>query len=293
MHRYLKSIGFGSITKKKQLKEVFDQILAQPDSFQLVQTGEDSNLCVLTRDFGPDMGIALCGEFNDEDEFELEYYYPYFYGDVVSTTAPCQFKRQGEKESYAGSCDDYRIGITLIFYLSNFMDMQEIYSNTGSLPEAEMICLSGLAEEGKILFPVYHTSEQKAAAQLAAQKRSEMIQAAKTGDKSAIEYLTQDEMRTFTHLNRQIDSNDIYTLIDSFFMPDGVECDQYAVMGEIEDVNPVANTLTGETVYQLLVNCNDIYIQIAIHQDDLLGIPENGRRFKGRIWLQGHADFAY
>lgn len=293
MHRYLKCVGFRSITKKRQLKEVFDQILEQPDSFQLVQTDEDSNLCVLMKDFAPDMGIALCGEYNDEDEFELEYYYPYYFGDVVSTNAPCRFKRQGEKESYAGSCDDYRIGITLIFYLSNFMDMQELFSNTGSVPEAGAVCLSGLAEEGKILFPVYHTAEEKTAAQSAAEKRCEMIEAAKGGDRSAIEYLTQDEMRTFSHLNRQINSNDIYTLIDSFFMPDGVECDQYAVMGEIEDVNSVVNDFTGEIVYQLLVNCNDIYLLIAIHEDDLVGIPENGRRFKGRIWLQGHVDFSY
>ncbi len=293
MHRYLKSIGFGSITKKKQLKEVFDQILTQPDSFQLVQTGEDSNLCVMTRDFAADMGIAICGELNDDDEFELEYYYPYFYGDAISTSASCQFKRQGEKESYAGSCDDYRIGISLIFFLSNFMDMQELYYNTGIMPEADLIALSGLAEEGKILFPVQHTSEEKIAARIASEKRCQMIEAAKSGDKSAIEYLTQDEMRTFTHLNRQIGSNDIYTLIDSFFMPDGVECDQYSVMGEIEDVNPVVNSFTGETVYQLMVNCNDVYIHIAIHQDDLLGIPQIGRRFKGRIWLQGRADFAY
>ena len=37
--------------------------------------------------------------------------------------------------------------------------------------------------------------------------------------------------------------------------------------------------------------CNDITMEVLIHREDLLGMPEAGFRFKGNIWLQGSAEF--
>ena len=47
--------------------------------------------------------------------------------------------------------------------------------------------------------------------------------------------------------------------------------------------------MTGEQVYQLLVNCNDLIYDVCINKLDLLGEPQPGRRFKGNIWMQGYA----
>lgn len=293
MHRYLKSIGFDNITTKAQLKALFNEILRSPDSAQAIRDTADSNFCVVTKEFAPNMGIALCGDYTENDDFELEFYYPYFNGQVISTNAPCEFRRQGEKEAYCGSCDDYRVGITIIFHLNNFMDMKEIEEEEGVVPETKTLQFSALASEGKILLPIYQTNEELVAARRASQKRTAMIEAARNGDKSAMEYLTEDEMRIFSHLNREIGHTDLYSLISSYFMPDGMECDHYAVLGDIERVNLLRNSYTGEEVYELLLNCNDINFSVVINKADLLGEPEEGRRFKGRVWLQGHGDFAY
>lgn len=291
MHRYLKCIGFDNITTKAQLKTLFNEVLRSPNTFQVIQDTPDSDFCVITKEFAPNMGLALCGEYTENNDFELEYYYPYYNSEVISTTAPCDFRRQGEKEAYSGSCDDYRVGITIIFHLNNFMDMKEIEENEGYTPAAENIQLSALASEGKILLPLYQTTEEHAAAKLASEKRTSMIEAARNGDKSAMEYLTEDEMRTFAHLNREIGRTDLYSLISTYFMPDGMECDHYAVLGDIERVTLLQNSYSGEEVYKLLLNCNDINFSVVINKSALLGEPEEGRRFKGRIWLQGHGDF--
>ncbi len=291
MHRYLKCIGFQAITTRKQLKGVFDTVLNQPDTVQYIPTEEEDNrLCVLTKNFAPGMGLALCGNFNEDDDFELEFYYPYFYSDVSSTFSPATFERQGEKDSYMGSCDDYNVGITLIFYLSNFMDMRELTQELGYLPAATSIRLTGLAEEGKVLLPIHKTIDEEAAWK-ASKVKCDMVEAAKKGDRSAMEYLTRQEMRTFARVNREVSTTDIYTLVNSFFMPNGVECDHYSILGEIEDVKTIVNSITSETVYRLLLNCNSIHLSVIINQADLLGVPEKGRRFKGKIWLQAFADF--
>jgi hypothetical protein len=70
-------------------------------------------------------------------------------------------------------------------------------------------------------------------------------------------------------------------------MPYGVECDQYSILGEINEVYIDNNRITGEEIVFLTVECNELIFEIAINRADLYGEPAVGRRFKGVVWLQG------
>jgi hypothetical protein len=59
------------------------------------------------------------------------------------------------------------------------------------------------------------------------------------------------------------------------------------VIGEIFDISYAKNMITGENIVILSVNSKDIIYDICINEKDLLGEPRVGRRFKGRVWLQG------
>ena len=117
------------------------------------------------------------------------------------------------------------------------------------------------------------------------------MSAAKNGDPEAIENLTIEDMDLYSMLSRRIDHEDVYTIVDTFFMPYGIECDQYQIMGNINYCTKVRNPVTKEYVYQMNVECNDLYFDICINEEDLIGVPEIGRRFKGNIWLQGCLNF--
>ena len=80
---------------------------------------------------------------------------------------------------------------------------------------------------------------------------------------------------------------DIYTVVDSSFIPCGAECDLYSVLGEISDFKKTENYLTGESVYILSVSVKEQIIKICINEKDLFGEPQVGFRFKGTVWLQG------
>ena len=84
---------------------------------------------------------------------------------------------------------------------------------------------------------------------------------------------------------------DVFSLVDTYCMPYGVECDQYSILGEIQECNLVTNSLTGEEVYLMSVYCNELTFDVCINKLDLYGEPEIGRRFKGIIWLQGFINF--
>ena len=80
-------------------------------------------------------------------------------------------------------------------------------------------------------------------------------------------------------------------MVDTYFMPYGMECDQYPVLGEILQVDLVTNHITGEEIYLLKICSNELTFDVGINKIDLLGEPQVGRRFKGNIWLQGYINF--
>lgn len=90
---------------------------------------------------------------------------------------------------------------------------------------------------------------------------------------------------------KRIMTEDLYSIVDSTFIPYGSESDNYMIIGTILNWSLTTNPYTNEDVFQLLINCNDVVMNISINRKDLEGEPMIGRRFKGVIWMQGHADF--
>ena len=119
-----------------------------------------------------------------------------------------------------------------------------------------------------------------------------LIDAARKGDEQAMETLAMEDMNLVQQISARLPQEDIYSIVDTCFMPYGLECDQYAIIGEILHVELLRNQFSGEEVYRLLLECNDVKFNVMINREDLLGEPEAGRRFKGDIWLQGRAEFA-
>ena len=117
------------------------------------------------------------------------------------------------------------------------------------------------------------------------------MNAARRGDENAIESLTLDDMDTYTAISKRIQNEDVFSLVDTYFMPYGVECDQYSVLGEIMELNTVRNKITDEEIYMMTINCNDLTFDLCINKMDLFGEPCVGRRFKGVIWMQGYINF--
>ena len=121
--------------------------------------------------------------------------------------------------------------------------------------------------------------------------RERMIAAAREGDKDAIESLTMEDMDTYTEISRRAKKEDVLTIVESYFMPYGIACDQYSIMGDILAVEKVQNSLTEEYIYILTVECNDLVFDVCINKEDLMGEPLPGRRFRGNVWMQGMVDF--
>ena len=153
------------------------------------------------------------------------------------------------------------------------------------------ITLSGLSSQGTILLPIKKDKRQVLKGKKETIERNKLIADARAGDETALETLTLKDIDIYSSISRRIMTEDVFTLVDTYIMPYGLECDLYSVMGEILDVKIKKNDLSGEEVNILTLNCNDLVFDICINKADLIGEPEKGRRFKGTIWLTGEIDF--
>lgn len=291
MHKYMRAIGFSKIESRKKLQELLTEVVVNSDRRAIATNKDDLMLGEFCKDFAPGLGVSVCGGFDEEEKFTYEYYYPYLTGTGITSTEDITVERHAEKDSYAGVCDDINVGITLIFFVKDSLPYVKAQT-AGKLPVVgTTLTLSGLSVQGTVIMPLYKEERQMNTVRKNRQERRNLLAAARQGDEEAIETLTTEDMDTYNAIHHRARTEDIFQIVDTYFMPYGVECDQYSVLGEIVAVRMTQNDITGEQIYVLTICCNELTFDVAINIMDLFGEPQVGRRFKGIIWLQGQINF--
>lgn len=293
MHKYLRAIGFSQIKNRKQLQVLITECIRSAKQRDYISLPEQEDFVFMEccKEFADGIGIAVRGEFDENNNYIYDYYYPYLRGSTISSEEDISIERHAEKESYAGICDDLRIGVSLIFYFQNVISYLK-YREKKKLPvKGTTLTLSALSCHGTIIMPIIKNEKEIKKIKKVSRNRSHLIEAARKGDEEAIENLTLEDMDTYTVISKKIRNEDVFSIVDTYFMPYGVECDQYSILGEIMNCSKVQNQVTNENIYLMTVNCNDLIFDLCINEVDLLGEPEAGRRFKGIIWMQGYINF--
>ena len=237
------------------------------------------------------LGLTMVGSFEDEHDFLAGQIEPYLTPESVTTMEEVFVEDRIDNRSFAGICDDMRIGTTLIFRLLNPIDYLR-FSGFEELPcPGTAVCLSALSVEGTVVLPLEKTPYEQQIILQRADRRRKLMEAARDGDEQAMQTITMEDMDTYGDLLGKIVDSDILTLVDSFFMPTGAECDVYYILGEILFCRQVRNPYTLDRIHILTIRCSGIEFNVGINDKDLYGYPEPGRRFKGVIWLQGTIRF--
>ncbi len=310
VHKYLRAIGFSKVKKREELQaligEVVERTILKPknpeqDKIERINEymfGRDITVdeeervyAELFLDFTHGAGICVRGEFDEDNSFLYEYHFPYVRGTHISSNEDVTIERHAEKESYAGVCDDIKVGVSLIFYLQNMIPYKRLQALNQLPVQGTSLILSALSVSGMIMMPIIKNESERQRIKKASFERNQLLAQARMGDEEAIESLTLEDMDTYTMISRKIHKEDVFSLVDTYFMPYGVECDQYSILGEILEVYTDKNRLTGEEVVFMTVECNELTLDICINQEDLYGEAAAGRRFKGVVWLQGYINY--
>ena len=291
LHKYLRAIGFSKIANRNQIDELMKYVVTHATDRFFTSHDEEFMYAQYSKNFAENMGIIVRGEFDEENHFYVDFYFPYLVGSRVSSTEDISVERHAEKEAYSGVCDDIKVGVSLIFYLQNVLEYIKI-RNEDRLPiKGTSLVLSALSVGGMIMMPLSKNSRDLEKNKKVSDSRKRLINEARRGNEEAIETLTLEDMDIYSNLSKKILKEDVYSLVDTYFMPFGVECDHYSVMGEILDFHLVTNELTKEEIYLMSIDSNDLCFDLCINKKDLLGEPKVGRRFKGVVWMQGMIQF--
>ena len=108
MHRYLRAIGFSGIKKREELRALIDEVVKTNLSKSDNQIGDyvssrdvavddaDRAYAELSLDFVHSAGICIRGEFDEENRFLYEYYFPYLLASQVSSYVDVTVERHAE-----------------------------------------------------------------------------------------------------------------------------------------------------------------------------------------------------
>ncbi len=306
MHLYSRAVGLGEITTRPSmdalLKGVIErsiqnnEVLYNPsgtnqDGFfeaQINYSMLNEIRGTMTIDIG---GISIRGMYNpDNSEFIEMYYFPYVVGDNPRFNTEIIVERQADKEAYLVHCNEPKREVTPIFFMKNIVEYINKGHKQGCYNE-HFVYLSALSNSGKIIMPVRKTKDQIEKCKAATNKRNQLVDKALQGDQDAIDDLTIGDYDMLSDICQRVKKEDVFSIVDSSFIPSGLECDCYSVIGNIQEVNLYQNKVTGEEVYYMTLECNDIIFGMGINRKDLYGMPQTGCRFVGKIWLQGEVFF--
>ncbi len=293
MHSYLRAIGFSKIKNNNDQNQLITSAICNSTHRQEIKTGADTTLAQINYEITDQIGITIIGEYSSDDILNIDHIFPYCIGTHTTEQPEIQIEAHSDKEYYSGISDDYNLGITLIYAVQNIVDyVKSNWSNT-YYRVPNQVKFAGLSLNGRILYGVHldYDAFPHEKHPISNNERRELIAKARSGDADAMENLTLDDMDTYSLISKRIKDEDLYTIVETYFMPYGINNEEYSVLGIIKKSTQIVNEISGEMLYNLTVDCNDILIDIVINALDLQGEPKVGRRFKGVIWLQGQIEF--
>lgn len=291
MHEYLEAIGFSGLKFRKHLKMLLSDVEESYDHEEIVPFALDMDLCERRKEYGETIGISIFGELDENSKFEKNFYVPYLRGTGITSYADVTVEKRMENEMYVGICEDPKVEISLIFHLQNVMEYKKRQKEGELRSSSATLTLSGLSNEGTILLPIQKTEVEEKSELEESRNRMMLLSAARSGDQKAMETLTLEDMELYSKVSKRLATEDILSIVDTYFMPYGVECDCYSIMGIITAMRETVNKLTEQEVYILTLYVNELQFDICVPKHNVFGEPAIGRRFRGIIWLQGKINF--
>lgn len=291
MHAYLGAIGFSDIHSHRSMDLLNGDVVVHCDDKYIYRSEDGRMIGEYSRCYAKNAGLTVVGEIDADSKFHPEFSSPFFRGENISTTEEVTIERRIGTEAFSGACDDARVGVTLIFYLINGGQYRLSAKKDVPEPGERPVILSALVKSGTVLLPLHKDREMERINRRINVDREKLVNAARDGDEEAMESLTMSDIDLYSSISERLNDEDIMSIVDSYFMPYGMECDQYSILGTIKSCEALENIVTNEKLWKMKIECNDMVLDVCVNAADLLGVPEVNRRFKGIIWLLGYVFF--
>ena len=85
MHKFLPAVGFSCIDRRKELEEILQDVVDSYDEKIVTESNREGLFAEFSKNFGCDCGITVCGEYDENNQFHIDYYFPFFRGTGITT----------------------------------------------------------------------------------------------------------------------------------------------------------------------------------------------------------------
>ena len=73
MHSYLRAVGFSKITKRNEIREIIRDVIKNYDEKVAVENHPEGVFVEYSKNYGCDCGITVCGQYDEDNKFHVEY----------------------------------------------------------------------------------------------------------------------------------------------------------------------------------------------------------------------------
>jgi len=287
MHSLLNTIGFSDVDGLEDEEKLIKIAMREAETKKVARLSDKRSAVELFMPVARETGLVVRGEYNDKGELIVDHYFPAHYGSTESLRENLTINKRMDTDAFTIMCDDYRLGVTMIFYLQNKVEML-IENKTPNTEKKRTVYLSALAHEGKILLPALNVDvpeKVKVTDDNGSNKEPEAEEMSIFDDQAFA------DIEQYAVVRKRIEKEDVYSIVNTSFFPCGSESDNYSIIGYIKTVDTLVNRYTKEEMYIFLVDCNGVEFDVCINKKNLFGEPAPGRRFKGNVWMQGRVDW--
>lgn len=291
MLEYLAAIGLKEYTEENKLQRLISEIVSSPTNKYITNfKDKDSIKIEYEKKFNEKMSLIVRGNLSEQEELTVNFFMPIALSDKTIDIVEADVEIKDEEFLYYVYCEDDDTGTQIDFCLQNVMDYLDIEQDENTYIEGAQ--MMGLSVDGKVILNVDKDDVEKELELEEEQWRKELLKKARQGDMDAQELLEIEAEEMEDIIEERLEEEDLFSILEGFYMPVGVEQGLYSVLGTIEKIKTYVNSLTNEKVYNLTLNCIGVNFEVCINKKDLIGKPMKGMRFLGLCWMQGKLLFA-
>ena len=71
MHQFLKAVGFDGLSEIEEQDRLLQDVLLNHDYKKVVETEDGHLFAEISKEYAPDIGIAVCAEYDRENLFRM------------------------------------------------------------------------------------------------------------------------------------------------------------------------------------------------------------------------------
>ena len=287
MDKGFRAIGFKNIQTPIQLNKLRREVITAPTEKNIASDIKEDNYIEYYKSYNENFGLTIKGSIDRDNHIMVHSFVPYAKSDTFINIDYISVEQGDDFNELYVVCDDIATDNELIFYLQNdreFLGKDIDVHEQLSFTQAS-VC--GLALSGTVILNVVKDEEVIEENYQEFLRMRDILNRARQGDTEAARQLDLEAEQNSQIIRERLQTEDFYSVIEAYMIPDESVLAKYSVLGEILAVKAHTNRKTSERVYAITVSALETPVDIYINSEDLVGIPLEGMRFKGECLLQG------